>query len=218
MNISNHTTAALILLSVCAPTLAAEVNLNGVVGNRALIAIDGGKPRWIVAGDATPEGVRLVSVQGQSAVIEIGGRRETLTLGMSARLGGASAAANGYQSVTLAADSRGHYLTTGMINGVGVRFLVDTGASMVSMSSIEAARLGINYAAGERAAVSTANGVVAAYKVKLDQVRVGDVTLTNVDGMVQAGANLPIVLLGMSFLNRMEMKREGETLVLTKRY
>jgi len=66
--------------------------------------------------------------------------------------------------------------------------------------------------------MSTANGVVATYKVKLDEVRLSDVTLNNVDGMVHADNSLPVVLLGMSFLNRMEMKRDGEKMVLTKRY
>ena len=66
--------------------------------------------------------------------------------------------------------------------------------------------------------MSTANGVVAAYHVKLDEVRVGTVTLNNVDGIVQPEASMPVVLLGMSFLNRMEMKRDGETMTLKKRF
>ena len=85
-------------------------------------------------------------------------------------------------------------------------------------SSSEAKRLGINYTAGQKAFSSTANGVVPTYRVKIDEVRIGDVTLNNVDGMVHVGDNLPIVLLGMSFLNRMDMKRDGGKMVLTKRF
>jgi aspartyl protease family protein len=99
-----------------------------------------------------------------------------------------------------------------------VRFLVDTGATQVSLSNSEAKRLGINYIAGQKTLTATANGVVPTYKVKLDEVRIGDIVLNNVDGLVHAGDNLPIALLGMSFLNRMEMKRDGEKMVLTKRY
>lgn len=213
----NHTLAVVFFLSLCAGANAADVNLNGVVGNRALLVIDGGKPRWLTVGETSPAGVKLVSVSGETAVVELGGKRETLMLGQHARLAVNARAAN-VQSVVLTADSRGHFSATGAINGIGVRFLVDTGASLISMSSSEAKRLGINFTAGQKTATVTANGVVPTYRVKLDEVRVGDVTLNNVDGMVHVGDALPIVLLGMSFLNRMEMKRDGEKMVLTKRF
>ena len=139
-------------------------------------------------------------------------------MGQYARLASGARASSGTQSVTLNADSRGHFVTTAMINGATVRVLVDTGASLISMSSNDARRLGINYEAGQRTFSSTANGVVPVYRVKLDTVKVGDITLHNVDGVVHVSDNLPVVLLGNSFLNRMEMKRAGERMVLTKRY
>ena len=213
----NHTIAALLFLLLCGAAVAADVNLNGVIGTKALVVIDNGKPRLLAAGETSPEGVKLISVTGETAVIEMGGKRETLTLGQSARLAGGSRPSGG-KSVTLMADSRGHFVTIGAINGITVRVLVDTGASLVSMSSSEAKRLGINYTAGQKAFSSTANGVVPTYRVKIDEVRIGDVTLNNVDGMVHVGDNLPIVLLGMSFLNRMDMKRDGGKMVLTKRF
>jgi len=214
---TNHTIAALFFLSLCGVAVAADVNLNGVIGTKALVVIDSGKPRLLAVGETSPEGVKLISVTGETAVIEMGGKRETLTLGQSARLAGGSRPAGG-KSVTLLADSRGHFVTIAAINGITVRVLVDTGASLVSMSSSEAKRLGINYTAGQKAFSSTANGVVPTYRVKIDEVRIGDVTLNNVDGMVHVGDNLPIVLLGMSFLNRMDMKRDGEKMTLTKRF
>jgi aspartyl protease family protein len=66
--------------------------------------------------------------------------------------------------------------------------------------------------------METANGNVLGYIVTLDEVRVGDITINNVHGIVYPGDELPIMLLGMSFLNRMEMQRNGETMVLTKRF
>ncbi len=213
----NHTVAGLLFLSVCAHTLAADVNLNGIIGNKALVVIDNGKPRWLAIGETSPEGIKLVSIKGESALIELGGKRETLTMGQSARLAGGGRS-SGTQSVILLADNQGHFVTSGSINGVSVRFLVDTGASLISMSSGEAKRLGINYTAGQKTVSATANGVVPTYRVKLDEVRLGDVTLNNVDGMVHVGDKLPIVLLGMSFLNRMEMKRDGEKMTLIKRF
>ena len=204
---------------MCAGALAADVNLNGIVGSKALLVIDGGKPRWLAVGESTAEGVKLVSVAGDTAVFELGGKRQTLKMGQSERLmAGSAAAGAGSQSVSLTADSGGHFVTTGQINGRSVRFLVDTGATFIALGASEAKRLGINYLQGQKGAISTANGVVPSYKVKLDEVRVGDVTLNNVDGSVLADDSLPIVLLGMSFLNRMEMKRDGATMVLRKRF
>ena len=213
----NHTIAALLFLSLCGAAVAADVNLNGIVGTKALVVIDNGKPHWLATGETSPEGVKLISVGSDSAVIVMDGKHETLTMGQSVRLGG-GARPSGAQSATLWPDARGHFVATGAINGIAVRFLVDTGATQVSLSNSEAKRLGINYIAGQKTLTSTANGVVPTYKVKLDEVRVGDIVLNNVDGTVHVGDNLPIVLLGMSFLNRMDMKRDGEKMVLTKRF
>jgi len=59
---------------------------------------------------------------------------------------------------------------------------------------------------------------VTAYRVKLDTVRVGDIVVNNIDAAVIEGDPMPFALLGMSFLNRMEMKREGQTMVLIRRF
>ena len=219
MRAAHHTPlVGLLFLLQCAGAGAAEANLNGIVGNRALLVIDSAKPRWLAIGESSPEGIKLISISGDSAVVEAGGKRQTLKMGESQRLNAGTAAAAGGRIVKLNADGRGHFVTVGQINGQTVKFLVDTGASFVSINSSEAKRLGINYLAGEKAAISTANGVVRTYKVKLDEVRLGDVTLNNVDGMVHADDALPIVLLGMSFLNRMDMSRDGQQMVLKKRF
>ena len=120
-------------------------------------------------------------------------------------------------SVVLQADGRGHFVTQGQINGGTARMLVDTGASLVSMPAADAIRLGINYKTGAQGFVSTANGVAPAYRVKLDTVKIGDLVLHQVDGLVQE-SGLPIILLGMSFLNRTEMRRDGDTMTLKRRY
>ncbi len=211
------TLAAFILLTLTGLARGADININGVVGNKALVVIDGGKPRWLTAGESA-EGIKLISVSGQSAVVEFGGKRQTLTLGQNERLAGGTAASAGTQSVTLSAGQGGHFVAAGSINGVAVQFLVDTGASFISFSSSEAKRFGINYLNGQKTFSSTANGVVPVYRVKLDEVKVGGISLNNVDATVHAGDNLPVVLLGNSFLNRMEMKRDGEKMVLTKRF
>jgi aspartyl protease family protein len=214
-----HTITGLLFLSACAGALAADINLNGVIGNKALLVVDGGKPRLLAVGESSPEGVKLVGVSGDTAVFEYGGKRQTVKLGQNERLNAGSASADSSsQSVTLTASGNGHFVTMGQINGQSVRFLVDTGASFITLGATEAKRMNINYLGGQRVSMSTANGVVPAYKIKLDEVRVGNVTLNNVDGVVHPDNSMPVALLGMSFLNRMEMKRDGETMVLKKRF
>ncbi|MBI2311980.1 MAG: TIGR02281 family clan AA aspartic protease [Betaproteobacteria bacterium] len=194
---------------------AAEIQVIGLMGGKAVLVIDGGRPRTLSVGQTSPEGVKLISTDSGAAVVEIAGKRQTLSLGQA---GYAASAAPSSGKTVLVADSQGHFITTGTINGVSVRFVVDTGATFISMSSEQARRLGLSYAAGERGLTTTANGVVPTYRVKLDTVRIGDITLHAVDGAVLEGPNPPIVLLGMSFLNRVEMKRDGESMTLTKRF
>jgi len=203
------------LLLLCGSVAAAEISIVGVMGKKALLVIDGGKPRWLAVGESSG-GVKLIGIAGDAAIIESGGKRETVSMGQNARLAGGTAA-GGNQSATLTADHGGQFFADGAINGVAVRFLIDTGASYVSMNTSDAKRLGIDYLSGQRTMMATANGRALAYKVTLDEVRVGEITINNVDGMVHSG-DLPIMLLGMSFLNRMEMQRDGQTMVLTKRF
>jgi aspartyl protease family protein len=117
----------------------------------------------------------------------------------------------------LAADARGHFVAEGTVNGNPVRFLVDTGATSVVLPARDAERLGLDWRKGERGLNQTANGVVATYGVTLDSVRLGDIEVRAVDAVViEQGLN--IALLGMSFLNRVEMKREGQSMVLIRRF
>jgi aspartyl protease family protein len=200
------------------PSLAAatDVNVVALTNGMAVVTIDGGKPRTLRAGDVTPEKVRLISATSESAVFEISGKRQTLGMGQSISIGGASSAG---QRAIVVGDIKGHFFTTVVVNGVSMRFLIDTGATLVTISAAEARRAGINYLAGERAIMQTANGTAAAYRVKLDTVRLGEIVLSNVDGAVVEGNALGgIGLLGMSFLNRTEIRRESDTLTLTRRY
>lgn len=192
---------------------AAEVTVVGLSANKAVVQIDGGAPRTLSIGQKTAEGVVLLSVDRGEAVFDIGGRRRSLKMGQQHATSNASSAA----SVTLAADSRGHFIADGQINGGSVRFILDTGATVVSMSSAEAQRLRLNYRSGPTVLMNTANGTASAWRVKLDTVRVGDITLDNVEAVVMENQAMP-VLLGMSFLNRTNMRREGQLMTLTKRF
>jgi aspartyl protease family protein len=193
--------------------IALDVNVVGLFPNKAVVQIDGGALQTLSAGQKSREGVALVSVERDSATFDIDGERVTLGLG-HARMKASAAAA----SAMVTADERGHFVTTGSINGIAIRFAVDTGATFISLPASEARRIGLDYRKGQRVMMETANGVAAAYRIKLDTVRVGEVTVNSVDAVVMEGNTPSIALLGMSFLSRMDIRREGEIMTLTKRY
>src|SRR6266581_6364817 len=203
----------LFLLSTAAWT--AEVSVIGLFPGKAVVVIDGGSPRVLSVGQKPVEGVTLISTDRESATLDIDGQKKTLRIGED-HAGPTAASPN--QSATLTADPRGHFVVDGQINGGSVRFLIDTGATTIALSSADAVRLGIDYRKGRPDMMGTANGMATAYALKLDTVRVGDIVLNNVDAAVLEGNPMPFALLGMSFLNRMEMKREGQTMVLIRRF
>ena len=207
--------AAVALLTCCCGADAQSVSMGGSLGDKALLVIDGA-PRSVSVG-STVQGVRLVTVNGSEAVVEVQGKRVFLVMGGSpVNLGGASSAGNGNR-IVLSAESGGHFFAPGAINGKAVRFLVDTGATNVAIGQADAERLGIDYRSGKRSYSLTANGPVPVHQVSLGSVRVGDVTVYDVDATVLP-AQMSHVLLGNSFLTRFQMKRENDLLTLDKRY
>ena len=206
---------ALLLLHAVAAA-AADINVIGLTSGKAVVSINGGKPQTLAAGQVSSDGVRLISATTESATFEVAGKRQTLGMGQTISIGGGPVSA---QKAILLADNGGHFVTTVEVNGISMRFMVDTGASLVSLSSGDAKRAGINYLAGQKAVMQTANGTTSAFRVKLDKVRLGDIELTNVDGVVVEGNVMgELGLLGLSFLNRVNMQREGTTMTLTKRF
>lgn len=192
---------------------AISVTLVGLFPGKAVVVIDGQDPRTISAGQKTAEGVTLISTAGGSAVFEIDGKKQTLELGQHF----VPATGKAGSVLAIAADGQGHHWTVGQVNGKSTRFLVDTGATSVSLPAAFAKSAGIDYQKGARGFVQTANGPAAAFRIKLDALTVGDITLYQVDATVLE-SGLDVALLGMSFLSRTDMKRDGANLVLTKRF
>ncbi|MBK7677355.1 MAG: TIGR02281 family clan AA aspartic protease [Candidatus Accumulibacter sp.] len=211
---SSRHTILLSLFSLCSGAQAVDVGLAGVFPGKALLTIDGGVPRTVAVGSRTAEGVTVLSVDSQTATIEANGRKQVLRVGQNVA---SQSSAGGGGKATLTADGRGHFVTTGNVNGTTVRFLVDTGATMISLGASEARRIGLDTSKGRTAFVNTANGQAVVTHVKLDTVRVGEIVINNVDAVVHQ-QEMPFALLGMSFLNRMEMQRDGQTMTLRKRY
>ncbi len=217
-------TSGLILLATLAlPAAAQNVSYSGRMGERALLVIDG-TPRTLALGQEA-QGVKLLMLDGENATVMIRNQRLSLRMGAQPASVGAAPAApeasgptrDSGQRIVLGAGSDGHFQVNGSIGGKPVRFLVDTGATAVSMSQQEADRLGLNWRAGKRVTMQTANGVTPAWRLSIDRVRIGEVELHQVDAVVGA-QDMPVVLLGNSFLSRFRMQRDGEQMVLERRY
>ena len=205
--------ALLACMFVLGSAHAVDVGVVGLFPGKAVLVVDGNSPKTYSVGSTIGDSVKLISVGESSAVIEENGKRQTLMIGDHA----SRSTSSGPARVTLQADSRGHFTAEGQINGGLIRMLVDTGATMVVLPASDALRLGINYRKGQVGLVNTANGMTQVYVVRLDTVKIGDIELNQVDAAVQE-KGLPFALLGMSFLKRTEMRREGEQMTLIKRF
>ena len=209
------TAALLAVLLAASAAQAQSVALAGMLGSKALLVVNGTAPKTVSAGE-THEGVKVISTSGDQAVVEQNGKRNTLRVGEAPVSTGASKSGGKGNRIVLVAGSGGHFLTAGQINGKAVQFIVDTGATSVAMGAQDAERTGLNFKTGQPVMISTANGIVQGYRIKLDSVRVGDVEVFGVDAVVSPQP-MPYMLLGNSFLTRFQMLRENDQMTLTKR-
>ena len=207
---------ALLLAAACTLANAQSVTLTGTIGNRAILVVGGGTPRTVAVGE-TVQGVKLVALQADQAVVEAGGKRATLRMDTPLSIGGSGGGGSGGSRIVLNADSRGHFMTPGTINCRSVNFMLDTGATTVAMSAADATRIGLDFQKGTPVQMNTANGVALGYRLRLASVRVGDVEVYDVDAIVSQ-LPMPYVLLGNSFISRFSMRRDAEQLVLDKRF
>jgi aspartyl protease family protein len=193
----------------------------GLFNDKAVVMINGGKPQRISIGQ-TVDGVKLVSADSSGATFVVDGKRQVLKMGQSASIassGGTTTNEGGVNSpVNLYADSAGHFYGNLSINGATLKYVVDTGATTVAMNSGDAKYAKIDYEKGEKVNVSTANGVTQAYLVTINTLKIGTIVLNNVQATVNEGGSPPVVLLGMTAQNHLDVKRENSIMTLTKKY
>ncbi len=204
-----------VLLVFMQTAQAVEVSAMALFKDRAVLRIDG-RQQLLKIGASSREGVRLISANAAAARIAIDGVEHDLAL--DGRIQSAFTAAPATQVVRLVPGDGGHYFVDGQINGNGVNFLVDTGATTVAMNKHFARSIGLRYSVeGSRGAVETASGVVAAYRVILDEVKIQSLRLVRVEGTVIDGDYPSKPLLGQSFLNRLDLHRAGAVLEIRAR-
>ncbi|MBQ0719822.1 MAG: TIGR02281 family clan AA aspartic protease [Gammaproteobacteria bacterium] len=206
---------ALLFSAFCAPLFAGpDVIASGLFKDKALLTIDG-KPRVLRAGSTSPEGVKLLSSNSQQASILVEG--QTITLHLSQRIS-SSFKKPKFSEVKIPRASNGHYFVAGAINGRSAKFMVDTGATVIAMNINEARRLGIDLRQAKPGMSSTAGGMVETFRVVLDKVSVGSVTLHSISASVINGDFPEQILLGNSFLSKVEMTEQAGVLVFRKKY
>ena len=205
----------MLALLVSAEALTApEIKIQALFKNKVMATING-KQRLLVAGKPSREGVLLIKSDSEEAQIKVDGNIKTYRLGnaISVRYKKRKNA-----EITLWADEMDMFSSNGKINGKRVHFLVDTGATSIAMNESDAKRLGINYRKGNRGYAQTASGVVNTWHVTLDSVELGPIKVNYVEGVVIQGTASKQILLGMSFLSKVQMTRSGKSMRLVKKY
>ena len=202
-------------LALALPAVAADqsIALAGVLGSKALLVVDGSAPRAVGPGE-THQGVKVLSVTRDEATVEVQGTRRLLRLGESPVALGSSGSG---KRIVLMADNQGHFINTGTINGKQMKYMVDTGASVVAIGRPDAERMGIKVDDSQKVIMSTANGSATGWRVRLNSVRLGDVEVLGVMAVIMP-EGMPFVLLGNSFLTQFQMTRTNDQMVLEKRH
>ncbi|WP_461481908.1 retropepsin-like aspartic protease family protein [Porticoccus sp.] len=193
---------------------APDIRVHGLFGGSAVLVING-KQRLLKKGQTSPEGVTLIEADSRQALLEVEGKR--MSLGLSEHISSSFKAAE-VAEVRIPRADNGHYLVSGFINGRPVDFMIDTGATSIAMNLHHAEQLGVNFRQGKKSVASTAGGMVSTYQVPVDKLTIGNITLHQVEATVVIGDFPSQVLLGNSFLSRVEMTEEEGVMVLRTKF
>lgn len=192
----------------------ASVKVIALFSDKAMMMING-KNIIMKKGDVQ-QGVTLLSANGRGAVVKFNnGEVKKLGINQSIQQGYKKPVNN---KMTIYSDKNGMFLLPGKINDRPTQFLLDTGATSIALSSEEADKLRLSYRSARKGAVQTASEVVPAWHIKLDSVKVGKITVANVDAVVLKGDSPRTTLLGMSFLKHLKMKRNGAAMLIEQKY
>lgn len=212
--------AVVAVLISCSALADTSVQAIALFNDKAMLSVNGAKAKIIVVGEVY-KGVKLIKSNTDHAVVSVQGKEQTLTLSgtvlLSGELGDNSPPPS-RDSAQIFADHTGFFRSSGRINGKSIQFLVDTGANIVVLSSRHADRVGLDYLNGTKGYATTASGVASMYKLTIDKMSFEGIEIYNVEAGVIEGSYPSIPLLGMSFLQRLDMNRSGNMMTLKKRY
>lgn len=204
---------SLILLNILCVPVQADVTVLGLFKNAVLLKVDG-EQKLVKAGQVW-RNVAVLEADSRQALVDINGERRTLKVSehISTRYSTPT-----HSEVLIPTNELRQYITNAKLNGRVIRVLVDTGANIVALNANTARSLGIDFEKGIPARVSTAGGVVQAWRVMLDSVDVGGIRVNHVEASVVAGSHPETVLLGMSYLQHVQLSERDGLLVLTRKF
>ncbi len=211
---------ALLLSLLLSPVSAQERSVTAIAlfDGKSMLSIDGSRAKIMNVGD-TYKDVTLIEANTEVAIIEVSGRQQTLELNGTATVSDelGSITGGGSAVVEMREGEQGFFESLGTINGRQIRFLVDTGASLVVLSSRQANAIGLDYLQGQKSFASTASGTAPMYGITLNSISVGGIRLQNVEAGVIEGNFPERPLLGMTFLSQVDMTRSGNLMTLRER-
>ena len=190
-----------------------QISVEALMPGMVVLTIDG--QRHTLRKGATTGGVTLLDANAEEAILEVGGERRRV--GVSDRVSG-SFTAPGVRQIDIPRNDRMQYQTTATINGRRIGVLVDTGANIVAMNATQAERLGIAPGTGKATRVETAGNTLVGRSVQLDSVDVGGIRVDNVRATVLDGEYPRMILLGMTFLEHVNLQERNGILSLSREW
>ncbi|MDP4651171.1 MAG: TIGR02281 family clan AA aspartic protease [Haliea sp.] len=187
--------------------------MEALLPNTAVLMINGQR-KTLRAGDDF-DGVKLISADASIAVLEINGSRQRVGLNRNITT---NYVAPERRELQIPRNDRMQYVTSGSINGRSVQVMVDTGANVVALNTRHAEALGLNYKDGIPSTLETASGVVDAWLLNLERVEVGGIPVEGVRATVVVGEYPSTILLGMSYLQHVELRERGGVLSLSREW
>ena len=204
--------AIIAVLMVAATTASAsELIVRGLFKNAVLLEING-QQQLVRTGSSHPGWAKVLSANSRFAQVRYQGKTHRLTL--NKRIGTLYAESE-RQEVVLQRNSNREYRTRLQINGRSAEAVVDTGATKVAMSARHARQLGIRYDDAPVVSIATASGVSRGFAVKLDKLAVGGIERHHIPAVVVDGEYPHVILLGMSFLEHVDLQERGSIMTLS---
>lgn len=203
-------TGSQVLASSALPT--PDIQIVGLFKNAAVLNINNHR-KLMRVGDKSGA-VNLLAANSDKAMVEVAGKRYVLSMAENAAVRVGLPAATNAQAHLI--SNGGMFSVTGSINQQLVDFVVDTGATYITMNAQHAKRLRLDYSKAAKVMMNTAKGKTTAHVFTVASVRIGGIELKNVKAAVVHELESSKMLLGMSFLNQVEMRQKNGLMVLKK--
>jgi len=199
-------------LATSSTTTTPDIQVLGLFKNAAVLNIN--NQRELVRVGDERNHVRLLAANSEKAMLEIDGKRLIVSMADNQAVRVGLPAATNAQAHLI--SNGGMFTVTGSINQQLADFVVDTGASYITMNPQHAKRLNLDYSNAQKIMMNTAKGKTTAHVFTVKSVRIGGIELHNVKAAVVHELDSSKMLLGMSFLNQVEMQQKNGLMILRK--